>query len=174
MGTRSPTPPRRGTQGYVLQTLYNLRFGGSYYTNGLGQNEKWLEGTTNANNNPWYILLPNGQFYAWNGASGAAALKVPGTNAALAPLATLDLPALYWTYPTLHYQNSANNDLNYAILQGLGLHVSGSLYTNSAGYGESWLMDSTGAWCYIQANGQLFQLGRQRPAKNQDALLATA
>src|SRR5262249_11523348 len=101
-----------GTQGYVLQTIYNLRFGGSYYLNSVGLNEKWVKGDTNAYNDPWYFLLPTGQFYAWNGVSNAAgALRDPATGGTLAPLATLDQPTLYWTNPQLLYQNTAYSDL---------------------------------------------------------------
>ncbi len=163
-----------GTQGYVLQTIYNLSSNGSYYANTLGLNEKWVKGLINAYNNPWYFILPNGQFYAWNGAkTGTAALQDPlhGNNP-MVPLATLDQPTLYWAVPGLLVNNSANNDLTYNLQHTLGLHVSGSLSFNSNGYGESWLRDSAGAWYYIQANGQMYKWGGTK-TQAQDLLLTT-
>ncbi len=163
-----------GTQGYALQTLYNLHFGGSYYTNYLGLNEKWLEGFGNAYNNPWYFILPNGQFFAWNGAttsSGAMADPL-NNNSPMVPLATLDQPTLYYANPMLLYQASANDDLNYAAQINLGLHLSGSLYYNVYNYGESWLRTASGGWVYILGNGQMYQWNGARN-QSQDTLLAT-
>jgi len=153
-----------GTLGYVLQTQYNLSFGGSYYTNSLGlnQNEKWIKGNLNQYNNPWYFILPNGQFYAWNKTS-----PIQGQT----PLATLD-PA-YYLYPTLLYQNSAGNDLAYAIKQQLGLHIGSSgLFFNYYGQSESWLQDSSGAYYLVFPNGQLYKWGGTASLAN-DTLLAT-
>ncbi len=163
-----------GTQGYVLQTLYNLHSNGNYSTNYLGLNEKWVQGYTNAYNNPWYFLLPSGQFYAWNGAkTGAAAMKDPlNGNNPMVPLATLEQPSLYWINPVLLYQNSANNDLNYALKNDLGLKVSGSLSTTYLNRGDSWLKSSSGAWYYIQANGQMYLWGGTTD-KAKDTLVAT-
>ena len=55
------------TQGYVLQTTYNLTGEVPSYTNYLHLGEKWLRGKTNDYQNPWYFILPSGKFYEWNG-----------------------------------------------------------------------------------------------------------
>ena len=173
--TRSPTRPAGGhARLCACSCFYNLHFSGSYYTNFLGLGDKWLKGFVNAYNNPWYILLPNGQFYAWNGVpSATGALVDPlNNNKPLVPLATLDQPTLYYTYPTLITQAHAGDNLSFAIQQNLGLHLTNSLYFNVYGYGESWLQTASGGWVYFLANGQMYQWNGTRN-QSQDTLLGT-
>jgi hypothetical protein len=63
------------TYGFQLpsQVAYNLKQSlglhvdpSGIWQNYLGQNERWLRGGTLDQPGPWYYILPNGQFFAWN------------------------------------------------------------------------------------------------------------
>src|SRR5262249_25564606 len=70
---------------YLLKSKLGLSTNGNYYLNWGGKNEKRVLG----NGAVWYFILPNGQFYLWDGSSTAT-----GTLVA-------NLDASYWTDPTL-------------------------------------------------------------------------
>lgn len=134
-----------GHLGYVLQKLYNLHNNGSFFTSTFGQGEKWLQGVINQFGNSWYYILPNGQFFAWNGTNAAAG----------ALLATLDQP-IYYTDPNMLCQ-IAPVDLAFALKQHYGLHLNaGGLFVNSGNRNEEWLQDSSGNWYFMLPSGQFF------------------
>ncbi|MBI2803874.1 MAG: S8 family serine peptidase [Planctomycetes bacterium] len=95
-------------QAYQLKQQYGFQpYGGSYYTNLWGYNEKWLVG----NNNLWYVLLPNGEIYRWT-------QSIQQTLTAANRVAALDAkyyvePLLLWdakpaTTPALTFTYSGN------------------------------------------------------------------
>lgn len=54
---------------YELDQQLGLRFGGDYYTNWVGAQEKWMLG----NNSQWYFIAPDGSLYNWTGKFGPLA-----------------------------------------------------------------------------------------------------
>ncbi len=75
---------------YQLKQQLGLSYGGSYYANSWGAQEKWLLGA----NYQWYIVLPMGELRRWSG-------TLASTLAADALVATLgaayyDDPSLLW------------------------------------------------------------------------------
>jgi len=86
----------------ALDQQLGLNFGGSYNTNVLQLNEKWIAGTGS-----WYILLPNGELRRWLGTTpatlGSAALVQT------LPTAVHGDPSLLWnasTTPAVTYSFS--------------------------------------------------------------------
>ena len=84
------------SQAYQLGQQLGLGYGGSYFLNSMGQNEKWLLGT----NAQWYCIFPDGELCGrWMG-NAASTLASPR------PLVTTLTPAIYndptqfWTAPT--------------------------------------------------------------------------
>jgi hypothetical protein len=76
---------------YQLNQQYGFQeYGGSYYQNMWGQNEKWLVGK----NNVWYMLLPTGQLYRW--AQSVAATLTPANLIATLSPAVYAEPRLLW------------------------------------------------------------------------------
>jgi hypothetical protein len=76
---------------YQLNQQYGFQeYGGSYYVNLWGQNEKWLVGK----NDIWYMLLPTGQLYRW-AQSVAATLQPANLIATLSPAIYAE-PRLLW------------------------------------------------------------------------------
>jgi subtilisin family serine protease len=78
------------SQAYKLKTSLGLQYAGSYYTNLMGANEKWLYSSSGQ----WYCLLPDGSLRRWAGSWSA-------TLGPTALIATLDVsnyttPSLLW------------------------------------------------------------------------------
>jgi hypothetical protein len=130
--------PSQQSYDYILRQRFGLTFAGSYYQNYGGLNEKWLQGTTNVNGNPWYLITPGGQLYTWDGTPGQAT----GTL-----LANLD--PLYWAQPN-RLLNAQPNELNATITNNV-LQVTTS--TNFAGNAVVELNTSSPS-----ANHQVFTL----------------
>ena len=82
---------------FAIDQTLDLHFGGSFYQNYGGQQEKWIRGTTNRFGNPWYFIKPNGEFYAWDGTLDAASGDL---------LATLDTD--YYFNPNRLFNAPAN------------------------------------------------------------------
>jgi hypothetical protein len=79
--------------GYALWQQYGLHSDGNFYFNWGGRQEKWIQGTASGANQGWYFLLPDGEFYSWDGSSQAT-----GTLIAT-------IPTNYYTYLNLLYNN---------------------------------------------------------------------
>lgn len=47
---------------FTLNQQYSLNSTGNYYTDYIGSMEKWIRGTTDAGNQDWFFILPNGDF----------------------------------------------------------------------------------------------------------------
>ncbi|MCI0741276.1 MAG: cadherin domain-containing protein [Gemmataceae bacterium] len=144
-----------GHLGFVLDYLYDLHPGAflqpsqtpSFFQNVYGQQEKWLKGVDNDFHNQWYFILPNGDFFAWDGTQAASGDL----------LAELD-PGYYQFIEMLY--TPAAGDLARALDQRLGLFVDASgTWENFLGQGERWLRGTGGAWFYITPNGQFFRQG---------------
>ncbi len=101
--TYSVTVATTGSEAYQLKTSLGLQYAGSYYTNLMGDHEKWLLGTgadaggadaggADAGGSVWYCLLPDGELRKWAG-SWSATL---GASALIA-----NLGAAYYTNPNL-------------------------------------------------------------------------
>ena len=73
-----------------LDRLYQLRSNGHYFTDWAGAQEKWIRGRADAGDNPWYFILPNGEFYQY---------QAPGRIAQGRHLATL--PVRYYNDPEM-------------------------------------------------------------------------
>lgn len=137
-----------GNEAWFMDADFALTSNGNYQQNFAGTNEKWLNGKVNEFNNPWYVIKPNGELYAWNGNGGAPA----GTL-----LKTLE--PVYWLYPQLLHSASSEN-LAYVLDQFLNLRTdNGNLYENYNGLGERWLLGNAG-WYYITPSGDLYGSGR--------------
>jgi subtilisin family serine protease len=78
------------SQAYQLRTSLGLQFSGSYYTNLMGANEKWISSAGGT----WYTLLPNGEFRRWAG-NWTATLQPAALIATLGPSFYAD-PSLLW------------------------------------------------------------------------------
>ncbi len=59
-----------GDQLSMLDTQHGFWSNGNYYTNYLGQNERWIRDASNH----WHYLLPTGQLYRWEGSFAASLL----------------------------------------------------------------------------------------------------
>ena len=71
------------SQAYQLGEQLSLGYGGSYYLNSIGQNEKWILGASGK----WYCLFPDGELRRWMG-------DVADTMAPAALVTTLS-PSVY-------------------------------------------------------------------------------
>jgi subtilisin family serine protease len=76
---------------YQLKKQYSLAYGGSYYTNSWGLNEKWLVGA----NSQWFLILPDGELRRWQG-TVSATLSSAGLVA--------NLGAAFYSNPSLLWQ----------------------------------------------------------------------
>jgi hypothetical protein len=54
----------------ALDAEHGFWSGGDYFTNYLGQNERWIRDADNA----WHYLLPSGELYRWEGSFGTSTL----------------------------------------------------------------------------------------------------
>lgn len=93
-------------QALNLAQALGLTYGGNYWTNYYGQNEKWLQGTTG-----WYCVLPNGELRQ-SGSSAAQMLAAGSLVATLDANYSLD-PSLLWnaahyTAPQVTYAVAGN------------------------------------------------------------------
>jgi hypothetical protein len=133
-----------GNRAWFLDKELNLMFAGSYYTNFFGRGEKWLRGNLNNAVNPWYFILPNGEFYSWN-----------GTNKAEGTLIT-KLPPLFYLQPQLVW-NPSREHLAVLIDQIYGLdYTNANFDLNYGGAGEKWARGTGGQWFFMYPNGKLF------------------
>lgn len=148
-----------GHKGYIFGNLYNISSVDP--TAYFSANEKWLRGNYDQFGKPWYLILPSGKVYAWNGAATAAGTLIDsGPNATLVD--TLD--PLYYYRPDLLINTRTGvgngsagngNDLAFA----LHLHSdNGNFYLNTRGHQELWLLDAAGSWYYITPQGDLFNI----------------
>ena len=84
---------------YQLGRQLGLSYGGSYFQNSIGQNEKWILGA----NSQWYCLMPDGELRRWTGTAAT-------TLAAGAFVTTLS-PAIY-NDPTQLWNSQATTNPN--------------------------------------------------------------
>ncbi len=77
-------------QAYQLKTSLGLQYAGSYYTNLMGDNEKWLD----SSDGQWYCLLTDGELRRWAG-SWTATLQASALVATLGPSFYAN-PSLLW------------------------------------------------------------------------------
>ena len=124
-----------------------------FFQGGNGNNVKYLRGVTNASNNPWYFLRPNGDFVAWNG--------VDETGTAIASFG----PAAFHN-PELLHKASAEVLLAADLAQAQSLDASQGFYVDEAGFFQSsgssvkWLRGANNnqhnqPWYFIDPNGLL-------------------
>jgi hypothetical protein len=125
----------------VVQQRYALTFGGNFYQNFLGQNEKWLRSSlpasdpnSNSANGNWYLIFPDGSLHAWTGGSTFGPT-----------LAQLD-PS-FWANPINQLELASLGDPAVAgtaanLAQTYDLGFAGSYYHNYLGDGEEWLQSS--------------------------------
>jgi subtilisin family serine protease len=88
--TYSATVQAGTSQAYQLKTSLGLQYPGSYYTNLLGDHEKWLYNGSSV----WYCVLPDGELRRWGG-SMSATLTPSALVATLGPSYYAN-PALLW------------------------------------------------------------------------------
>lgn len=132
-----------GNRAWFLDQELNLTFAGTYYTGLFGRGEKWVRGIANGANNPWYFILPNGDFYSWNGTN-----RAEGTLIA-------SLPPLFYLQPQFLW-NASRETLAVLIDQTYGLNfTSGNLDLNYGGAGEKWARGAGGQWFFMYPNGKL-------------------
>jgi hypothetical protein len=122
----------------VLDTQIGLRTdGGNLWENFFGAGERWLLDR----NNSWYFILPNGEFYLWDGSPQATGTLI-GTPG-----------ATYHTRIELLY----NAQLAFDLDLGRGLRTDdGNLWENFFGAGERWLLDRNNNWYFILLNGEFY------------------
>lgn len=144
-------------QALFLDTQFQIRFSGNFFTNWGGRNEKWL-----LSNSGWLLITPNGSLYRWDGLSkNATGLLV----ARLHPDAYSNPALLYNTS-----QNFRDNDpadsltrLAKSLDQNLQLRKSTSYHDNWGGRGEKWIPGRTG-WYFITRDGRLYEWDGSRNA----------
>jgi hypothetical protein len=122
----------------VVQQRYALIFGGSFYQNDLGLNEKWLRSSlpasdpnSNSAHGNWYMIFPDGSLHASTGGSTFGPT-----------LAQLD--ASFWANPTNQFELASLGDPTLAgtaanLAQTYDLGFAGSYFYNYLGAGEEWL-----------------------------------
>ncbi len=129
------------TQGYILQTTYNLTGEVPSYTNYLHLGEKWIRGKSNDYQNPWYFILPNGKFYEWNGTANQTA----NTIAPLADLGAQTGP-VYFAFPDLLYGTTPSRYVE-----------STASFNYSKSLNEKWFTGNTNQngnpWYFLVPNG---------------------
>ncbi|MBP86637.1 MAG: hypothetical protein CMJ64_07975, partial [Planctomycetaceae bacterium] len=153
-----------------LDQQYGFHFAGSYYTNWGGKNEKWIQDQQSR----WFFLLPNGELYQWDSGAGAT-----GTLVASLSTDVYDDPALLHDAPIDATTNltaetgdtesgntesgDTGNDSSDAEVDPLvelqsqyGFAFTGNFHENWGGLGEKWFKDNTGAWYFIQPNGEIY------------------
>jgi hypothetical protein len=86
--TYSASVPSSSALAYQLRTSLGLQYAGSYYTNLMGANERWIYSSSGQ----WYCLLPNGDLRRWAGT----------WTATMQPAALIaNIGASYYTNPNL-------------------------------------------------------------------------
>lgn len=75
------------SQEYTLRQSLGLTSDGNYYFNWGGRNEEWVQSA----GGQWYFILPDGEFYQWDGSG-------PATGTLVATLSTADYadPSRLW------------------------------------------------------------------------------
>ncbi|MBX9682134.1 MAG: hypothetical protein K2X38_25530 [Gemmataceae bacterium] len=137
------TADSAGNRAWFLDQELNLTFAGTYYTGSLGRGEKWVRGNANGANNPWYFILPNGDFYSWNGTNKAEGTLIAG------------LPPLFYLQPPLLW-NASRETLAVLIDQTYGLDfTNGNFDLNYGGASEKWARGAGGQWFFMYPNGKL-------------------
>lgn len=133
-----------GSQAFVIDTLYQLTFGGTAYDNSGGLSERWFQGAVNQHGSRWYFIKPSGEFYAWAG------IGMQGTL-----LETLE--PLYHRFPNLLAQAQAQSKA-YELDRWVNLYQDASgVWQNWTGQNERWLRGAGGEWYYIKPTGQFYQ-----------------
>jgi len=138
----------------TLDEAYGFRSSGDYNTNWGGRGEKWfIDGDRN-----WYLILPNGEVYAWDRVSTPIDGELLGT-----------LSEAFHTLPALVHAAEAPEGgcgveqadaataaaRAFAWDQELGFEHSGNYAVNWGGLGEKWILDASRNWYYITPDGGL-------------------
>jgi hypothetical protein len=124
---------------YQLDQYLGLTFGGNYFQNSNGVQEKWMQA-----GGDWYAILPNGQLRRWLGTLSQT-MSPAGLVSVLDPTYHAD-PSKLWNAPTGPV---------YQLDQQLGLAYPGSYYENGNGLNEKYVTGSNGDWYAILPNGEL-------------------
>jgi hypothetical protein len=122
-----------------LQALYRLTSLDGYF-NSRGQNEKYLQSTNNSNSagGGYYVLMPTGKLYAWDGKSISTTLNT--TPVANLSVSVYDNPALLTSNTGTPIVTSGTNPL-YDLKVKYGLVTAASRY-NARGSNEYYLQSS--------------------------------
>ncbi|MEO1994129.1 MAG: right-handed parallel beta-helix repeat-containing protein, partial [Planctomycetaceae bacterium] len=126
-----------------LDASLGLHTTGNLFENWGGLGEKWLQDA----DGQWFFILPNGEFYRWNGSPSSA---LSGTFvAALNAGFHADPVTLYAAYDAPQAQ---------ALDTSLNLKNTGNLHLNWGGLNEKWIRDDvTSQWYYVTPSGSLFE-----------------
>ncbi len=166
-----PIGPNDGMARTLSETLGLYEDAGGFYQIG-GNDPKWLRGQVNTFGNPWYFILPTGDFYAWNGTRATTTIVSPhgGSTVATQTVPTGQLLATFGTYMYENPQliiSASQETLGAQAGQAeqqedtLGLYVDAhGVLPNFYGGGEKWLRgvnnSSGNPWYFILPTGGLY------------------
>jgi hypothetical protein len=113
------------------------------FENFRGHNEKYLY---SARDHQWYFILPNGEFYRWQGSlEGSQLLAELSSDVWQSP------EMLHDAQPNFQYRHSLGKEL------ALGVHKNG-LFENFRGHNEKYLYSARDhQWYFILPNGEFYK-----------------
>jgi hypothetical protein len=136
----------------ALQLGFGFHRVGSYYQNAYGYGEKWFQDRLAQ----WYVLLPDGTLYRWN---GLRTLTTSPQITSLPPAVFDDPTRLFSAAPPL---SAEAVDLLTQLRVAHGFRPAPSYYENALGFREKWFFDRLGAWYAITPDGSLYRWNGQR------------
>jgi hypothetical protein len=148
-----------------LRQSYGFYFTGSYYTNKVGQNEKWFKarpGNNDANSN-WYAITPDGAIHPYTGSFFGSFLG--SAIATVSPLAYDD--PNFWLFQAPVTLSQADQNALASVEAAFNFQFRTSYYFNEYGLNEKWIWSVTKQqWYVITTDGTQAVIRPWQPSTN--------